>query len=102
MRKDYVDSCVFLGFVLEKDQKCKDYINTIGYKNRNIGIISHFVISEIFISIIVKIKYDDKFKENLVKDETFHYIDNIINQLLTKSRLKINKLSKDIIDINLY
>ncbi len=102
MRKDYVDSCVFLGFVLEKDQKCKDYINTIGYKNRNIGIISHFVVSEIFISIIIKIKYEDKIKENFIKNEAFQYIDNIFNGLAMKRELQINKLSKEIIDINTY
>ena len=50
---------MFLGFVLEKDQKCKDYINTIGYKNRNIGIISHFVVSEIFIKLITMIHIDN-------------------------------------------
>jgi|SRR3989344_1867316 len=101
MRKDYVDSCVFLGFVLEKDQKCKDYINTIGYKNRNIGIISHFVISEIFIKLITMIN-KDKVEGNYVEDETLQYIIDIFKELLRSQNLIINKLSKSIIDIELY
>ena len=32
MRKDYVDSCVFLGMILDKNQDCKNYINTLGYQ----------------------------------------------------------------------
>src|SRR3989344_631937 len=102
MRKDYVDSCVFLGFVLEKDQKCKDYINTIGYKNRNIGIISHFVVSEIFIKLITMIHNKDKVERNYVEDETLQYIIDIFKELLRSQNLIINKLSKSIIDIELY
>ena|SRR3989344_7038757 len=98
MRKDYVDSCVFLGFILEKDQKCKDYVNTIGYKNRNTGIISYFVISEIFLAIMIKNKDKEKNYEKLEKFKAFDYIDEIINKMLRERVLIINKLNTNIVD----
>src|SRR3989344_5318476 len=98
MRKDYIDSCIFLGFALEQGQNCKDYINTLGYKNRNIGIISHFVISEIFLAIILKIKDKEKHYEKLEKFKAFEYIDEIINKMLRENVLIINKLDTNIIN----
>jgi len=89
---------VFLGFILEKDQKCKDYVNTIGYKNRNTGIISYFVISEIFLAIMIKNKDKEKNYEKLEKFKAFDYIDEIINKMLRERVLIINKLNTNIVD----
>jgi len=102
MRKDYIDSCVFLEHILDKNQNCKDYINTLGYKNRNLGIISHFVISEVFIAILTKILSKDKNQEKVEKEIALIYFKNIIEELRKNNNLIINKIDNSIIDEELY
>ena len=99
MRKDYVDSCVFLGFALDQNQNCKDYLFTVGYKNRNIGIISHFVLSEILCTILTKIKHsDDTIKEEDLRESAIKMSIKTIRNLKEEGKLIIKKLSTHIID----
>ena len=98
MRIDYIDSCIFLGFVLNNNQNCKDYINTVGYMNRNKGIISHFVVSEIFITLITKLEDKNQKFEKIEKSKAFYHIDNIISKMLKDNVLIINKLKTRVID----
>ncbi len=99
MRKDYIDSCVFLGYAINNDQKCKDYIHTIGYMNRNKAIISHFVLSEILYTLIFKINnLINSHNEILVKETAFKLLEEIMNELVKKNSLEVEKLKTKLID----
>jgi|SRR3989344_6156760 len=102
MRKDYIDSCVFLGYALDKNANCQNYIQTIGYNNRNKATISHFVLSEILYTIIIKLKYEkDHITEYILKETAFKLIDNTINELIKKKYLIVNRLKTNIINEDL-
>ena len=102
MRKDYIDSCIFLAHLFNENNYCRDYINTIGYKNRNRGVISHFVLSEIMINIITKIDYDDYLKGKILREECFENISETIIRLKYKKLLDILKITSKILDKELY
>ena len=44
---DYIDTSVFVGALVEEDHSCRKYLQTVGYKSKDKGSFSHFVLSEI-------------------------------------------------------
>ena len=55
---DYIDTCIFLAVTQGERhaQRCRTYLNTVGYKHHPCGVLSHFVISELFVAIITKLE----------------------------------------------
>lgn len=95
---DYIDSSVFLGYVFKQGDNCKKYLDVVGYKAHNKGIISHFVMSEILINLLIKINLDNPIEEDIVKADAFKLVNETIITLREGDRLKILKLTARIMD----
>ena len=99
---DYIDTSIFLGYMFEQGDSCKEYLDVVGYKSHNIGVISHHVMSEILINLLLKVKLDDHIKEEYAKERAFKLLDLTITKLREKGRLKILKLTSRIVDPELF
>lgn len=98
---DYIDSSIFLGYAFEQGDACKEYLNTVGYKSHNKGVVSHFVMSEVLISLLIKIKLKDPLQESIAKEKAFKLLDETITRLLIENKLTILNLTARIIDTEL-
>lgn len=86
--KDFYDSSIFLGLLIEKDDLCKKRIDLIGYKGKNNGIISHLILGEIFTNLFLKLDKD------YLRIEAFKVIDSIFDKCIKENRLKIAKIER--------
>ncbi len=95
---EYIDSCIFLGFVFDENDAYGRYLNTLGYKQHNKGIISHFVMSEILINIIFKSRSTNPLDDQVTKERAFKMVNEFLYELKEENKLKILKLNTRIID----
>ncbi len=91
---DDVDSCVVLETIFE-EERCKLYVNTIGYKLRNKGMITIPLAGEIFSNLFLKISQniDDAVMRKVVIQNAVDFFDDTMMTLLQKGRLIIAKIN---------
>ncbi len=94
---DCVDASVVLEAVFEDEEKCKQYLNTIGYKLRNKGMLTVLLIGEIFSNLFIKVsqKMEDPFERKVVIQNVVDFFDDTLIALLQKERLTIAKIKGD-------
>ncbi len=100
---DYVDACVFLAIIFQESDgvRWKNYVDTIGYKTHNKGVISHFVLSEIVMNIMEKIKLSDRQRERELQAAIITNALAIITSLYREQRLRVLKLTRRSLDASL-
>ena len=101
-RYDYIDSCIFLHHIFEEGTVCRRYLNLVGYKRHNKGMVSHFVMGEIVINLLLKLKKRDPVQEILLKERAFLLLDDTIRQLRANDNLLILRLTGAIADTSLF
>lgn len=64
---DCLDSSIVLGTIFEEDEQCDTFINVLGYKMRNKGLLTQLIIGEIFTNLFLKVstKVNDPFQRKL-------------------------------------
>ncbi len=86
--KDFIDSSIFLGMLFDKDINCEEYLNSLGYKARNIGFTSPLVFGEVLNNIIIRVNYQ------WLRSQIFNTLTNIIDYAIYQQRLKIIRITK--------
>jgi predicted nucleic acid-binding protein len=86
---DYIDACVFLAVVFgEHDERCTSFLNRTGYRRHPAGVISHHVVSELFISILTK-------RHGRLRDEIALVAVKLLSRLVDERNFVIAKISRD-------
>jgi predicted nucleic acid-binding protein len=83
-----IDACIFLGLIVEKHGDCQRFLNNIGYKGRDIGLITHPIIGEIVTNILLKVH------NKLDREEAFRLLDTILYYGIQSNKFKIAKLTQ--------
>lgn len=91
---DCIDSCIILGTIFKEDEHCELYIDTIGYKLKNKGLLTIPLIGEVFANLLLKVekKTDDKFEQKLFMQNAVDFFDTTISRLIYQERLLIGKM----------
>ncbi len=86
---DYIDACVVLATVFrERDEpKCAEYLNAVGYKLHSTGVIAHYVVSETFVSVLMKTRGE-------YREESLRLAKTLLTELLDDGRVTVLKLSQ--------
>ncbi len=101
---DYVDSCVFLSIAFEEGDAlaCKTFVNTRGYRQHPRGIISHLVVSEIFVGILEKVQLRDALEEERVRLRAMQQLSWLFTTLLEDGRMRIARFTRRALDLDLF
>ncbi|MBS3151190.1 hypothetical protein J4443_02305 [Candidatus Woesearchaeota archaeon] len=99
---DMIDSSIFLGFIFDEDNKFKEYLNVVGYKNQNKGSITNSLMGEILTNIFVKVKDENKIEQSLLRTKVFGLLDQIMTKLIEEGKLEIIKLNKSNFDFDIF
>lgn len=93
---DCLDSSIILGTIFEeKDQeRCKTYLNLVGYKLRNNGLFTVPLIGEIFANLFLKVyrTVPDPNERKLLLQKAVDFFDDSIISLLLQEKLIIAKI----------
>jgi predicted nucleic acid-binding protein len=91
---DCIDSSVVLGTVFKEDERCDNFINTVGYKLKNKGLLTIPLVGEVFTNLFLKISknVDDPFQRRVVIQTAIDFFDETIMNLLQQDRLVISKI----------
>lgn len=93
---DCIDSSIILEIIFENEEKCKQYLNTIGYKSKNQGLLTIPILGETFANLLLKSSQtiEDPIKRKIFIQSAVDFLDDIILDLLLRGRLIISKLEK--------
>ncbi len=93
---DCLDSSIILGIAFEEKEaeQCKQYINTVGYKLKNKGLLTIPLVGEIFTNLFLKVSRDikDYSKRKVIIQSLVDFFDETIMTLLSKERFIITKI----------
>ena len=90
---DCIDASVILGTLFEKEERCKTYINTVGYKLKNCGLLTIPLVGEIFTNMFLKIpQHIEEAERKVFLQSTIDFFDFTIMHLIQKNRLIIAKI----------
>ena len=91
---DCIDACVILGTLFEEEEESKQYINTIGYKLKNKGLLTIPLIGEIFSNIFLKLyqNINDSIERKAFIQNAVDFFDDTIMSLIQKDKLTIGKI----------
>ena len=91
---DCIDASVILGSVFREDENCDNFVNTIGYKLKNNGLLTIHLVGEIFTSVFLKIvQYIEyPFEKKQFLQDVVDFFDKTIINLFERQRLSIAKV----------
>ncbi len=93
---DCIDSCIILGTIFEEkeNEKCKQYLNIVGYKLRNNGLLTVPLIGEIFANLFLKVyrTVPESSERKLLLQKAVDFFDDSIVNLLLQEKLVIAKI----------
>jgi len=86
MEYDCIDACVVLEALINNDRNCVKFVNTVGYKLSNTGLLTIPLVGEIFVNLLFKER-----NQSFIID-ALHYFDDLVTTLINKKRLVVVKL----------
>ncbi len=91
---DCIDSSVILGTLFEKEEKCEQYVNIVGYKLRNKGLLTIPLIGEIFTNTFLKVSknIEEVSERKFFIQNAVDFFDTTIMGLLQRDKLVIAKI----------
>jgi predicted nucleic acid-binding protein len=93
----YIDTSVILSLVFDDPRyESQEYLNIVGYKAKNKGVLSQFTIGELFSNVLLKLK------EDIVRKNAYDLLDWIIRKLLDEDRANILKFDGAIVNSSLF
>jgi predicted nucleic acid-binding protein len=94
---DCIDASIILETVFEDEERCEQYVNTIGYKLRNKGLLTIPLIGEIFTNLFLKVSESigNQTERKVMLQTAVDFFDNVIIRLLQQNKLKISKINNN-------
>ncbi len=92
---DCIDSCIVLGILFQESiGELQEYIRTVGYKQRNKGLLTVYLMGEIFTNLFTKIcqKVEDGTIRAVLLQNALDFFEDVIMELLRQDRLIIAKI----------
>ncbi len=94
---DCIDSSIVLEIIFQNEEKCKQYLNTVGYKSKNAALLTISILGEILTNLFLKASetVDDQIKRKVLIQNAVDFLDDTILDLLPRKRLFISKIEKN-------
>ena len=93
---DCIDSSIILEIIFKNEEKCKQYLNTVGYKSKNAGLFTIPILGEILTNLFLKASQtvEDPINRKVLIQNAVDFLDDTVLDLLPRGRLFISKLEK--------
>jgi hypothetical protein len=92
---DCIDACIVLGLLFEEHEGCRHYLDNVGYKNKNKGLLTIPLIGEIFTNLLLKLpeKIPDPINRKVFMQSAIDFFDQTIMHFLKEKRIEISPMT---------